>query len=189
MEQAEHILLDEDSDDDEGEDLYGVYNEGRVCTYWYLLCKRGSRQCRKGTKRVSTNAYYIFLITIGSLLALTFRVVGAVSTSAFPVVMDKYCDTAWCRGNEAVYRVSCGMVAFFSILLVAEPLHESVRDSYYALKLALLVSLIALNFLIPNSYYVAFVGFARIFSYFFLLFQGVVILETSYVAVFDSLEL
>ena len=106
--------------------------------------------------------------------------VGAVSNDAFPVVNSKACDNAWCRGNEAVYRVSCGLVEFFALLLVAEPLRPSIRDRYFALKFALLAILIALNFVIPNGFYVPFVGLARVFSYFFLLFQGVVILEASY---------
>ena len=180
MEQA-HILLDEESDDDEWEDLDQLYEEGRRFTYFYLICKRGTKQCRKGADKISSNAYYIFLITIGSLLALTCRVVGAVSDDVFPVVNSKACDNAWCRGNEAVYRVSCGLVEFFALLLVVEPLRVSIRECYFAVKFALLSILIAINFVIPNDFYVPFVGLARVFSYFFLLFQGVVILEASYV--------
>jgi len=173
------ILLDSDDDFDE-EELDQMYEDGRVCTYWYTMCSRGTRQCRRSCDVISTNAYYIFMITIGSLLALTVRVVGALSDSAFPILTDETCSSAWCRGNEAVYRVSCGLVTFFAFLLVVEPLHESIRDGYHPLKFALVSILIVVNFAIPNSNYVAFVGAARIFSYFFLLFQGVVVLEVSY---------
>ena len=59
MEQA-HVLLDDDSDDDELEDLDQVYEEGRRFTYFYLICKRGTKQCRKGANSISMNAYVFF---------------------------------------------------------------------------------------------------------------------------------
>ena len=61
MEQA-HVLLDDDSDDDELEDLDQVYEEGRRFTYFYLICKRGTKQCRKGANSISMNAYVFFFI-------------------------------------------------------------------------------------------------------------------------------
>ena len=59
MEQA-HVLLDDDSDDDDLEDLDQVYEEGRRLTYFYLICKRGTKQCRKGANSISMNAYVFF---------------------------------------------------------------------------------------------------------------------------------
>lgn len=155
---------------------FGTCCASIACSACGMACKGSSQGARVG---------YLILVVLGVVLSLVLRFQLAPSMLGWQgTKLAEECDSATCAGNEAVYRVSGSMCAFFLALaaLCACPggIGASLHRGYWAVKLFALSTLGTAAFWVPNAVFDAFASVSRVASILFVLYQGLLLIDFAY---------
>lgn len=155
---------------------FGTCCASMACSACGMACKGSTRGARVG---------YLILLVFGVILSLVlrFQLAGAMLEWKGTKLAEE-CTTASCAGNEAVYRVSGSMCAFFlalaAICALPAGMGASLHRGYWAIKLFVLSSLLTATLWIPNSAFDVFASVSRVASILFVLYQGLLLIDFAY---------
>lgn len=160
--------------------------EGAACCACSALtscCCRGSSGGGKGPSTKLAKIFYLMLIVVSVVAALLLRAYGGdLFVHFYSFKFGCTGDLAsHCFGNQAVYRVSFGVAAFFLFMLMGSASHSFFRG-YWGLKIALYIILVAGSFFIPNEFFNVYQEIARIVSVVFLLLMIIILVDFAYEA-------
>lgn len=157
---------------------FGTCCASMACSACGMACKGSAQGARIG---------YLILLTLGVVLSLVlrFQLAGALlELKGKGIKMVEECETASCAGNEAVYRVSGAMCAFFLALaaICALPggIGASLHRGYWAVKMFALSTLVMATPWVPNEAFDVFASVSRVASVLFVLYQGLLLIDFAY---------
>jgi hypothetical protein len=136
--------------------------------------------CNKSTQ---TRLPYLFVMALGVVMALVVRYTGDWVINLYWYSFE-VCSSQECYGQEGVYRISSAMCVFFGIhaLCMLGKATRGLHYKWWCFKILLLVVLILIFFLIPNSPFDVYGMIARVVSAIFLVLQIIILIEFAYSA-------
>jgi len=153
--------------------------EGACCAGISCLsccCRSGSSKGAPSSKLAKI--FYLFMVIISTILALVLRAYG--DQMFFSLYSFKFgCtdgESSRCFGDQAVYRVSFGLAAFF-LFMLAGSASRSFHRGYWGLKMALFALLIVGSFFIPNTFFNVYSEVSRVVSVVFLLLMIIILVD------------
>ena len=133
-------------------------------------------------------------VTYGLLLVIGFIIGELMQNNVVQwmthwKIADAACGTPECIAAQGVYRVSFALFLFFLIhyvmssswnLCMSASQRVAFNSSYILVKVALLIPVFVICFLIPNDFFVVFAWLSVVLSCLFLIGQQIVLLEFAY---------
>lgn len=124
---------------------------------------------------------YICIFMLSSILGIFLRYWGEEALSSWTKTLG-VCTNAQCWGQQADYRISGAVFAFFALMSVLSAAYRPAHLGAWFLKLLFYVLLLGLTLLIPNDFWVGYSQFSRYGSILFLIVQVLIIIDFAYTA-------
>jgi hypothetical protein len=135
-------------------------------------CQGCAKAC--GGKQRGNKAFYLGLLFVMIIIALTLRYWGGDIVVPMYVYDLTLCKAARCVGYLAVYRISFALFAFYMIhclLLLCRGCGESLNEANFIIQSVLFAGVLLASWFIPQDFFDIFVHVARVASGLFLLLQ------------------
>jgi len=133
---------------------------------------------------VAANCVYLLLFTVWTLIAFVLQEWGAPRFNFYSFNIGctdiPNIDVLACKGDNAVYRISLGMMLWFVFLTIGNFCSTRFHTGLWGPKLAVLCVLTVGLFFTPMLGQDGYIQFARIVSSFFLVSQLVYFIDAAY---------
>ena len=118
----------------------------------------------------ASKALYIGIYFVCAVLAVILRYYGQQALQTWISVIS-VCDGGACWGQQADYRISGALFAFFLIMTVLTAAWRAAHTGAWFLKLIFFIGLLAVTLAIPNSFWDGYSQFSRYGSIIFMVLQ------------------
>ena len=115
-----------------------------------LCCSLGSCFGCKSTSATAARAVYVLLFGLSATLAVFLRYWGEAALSPW-VSSIAVCNDGACAGQQADYRISGALFAFFFIMMVLTAMSRAAHAAAWLLKVLVFIVFLGLTLLIPNG--------------------------------------
>jgi hypothetical protein len=141
---------------------------------------KGSEEGGDDDEVIVPNTCCTFSFQMSNFLYGSIMIIAAVVAILFKYVNPSFFDDWWaldlcsddvCYGNQAIYRISMGTCIFFIVMLIGVSCWPSFHLSNWILKYSIFSIIGTIMFFIPGSVFVVYREISRYLSFFFLLFQ------------------
>lgn len=136
--------------------------------------------CRRGSPRAA-KLVYLAIFFISAVLGIFLRYWGQDALGGVPVI-GSVCTDYQCFGQQAAYRISGALFAFFLVLTVLTALFAASHLGAWLIKVLVYCGFLAVTLAIPNYFWVGYSQLARYGSVLFLLLQVFIIIDFAYSA-------
>jgi len=154
-----------------------------ISTVNLMSCLFNSAMGKKsGVSPTAAKLFYIMLLGVSAIVAMILR--HHSEKFNFGAFGDFNCanDGTFCKGDQAVFRISFVLVLFFTLMMMLSLGGESFHRGYWGIKIFLvLFGIVASFFIPPESFSVhAYAWFARVGSLIFLVLQILLLIDFAY---------
>lgn len=156
-----------------------------ACETASCACHLTKCLCKDGNMTVAcANALYLLVFACMTALAFVMQEWGAphIDVYSFNVGCEDipHIDASACKGENAVYRISLGMMLWFVLLLLGNCCSKRIHTGLWGVKIAALLVLTTGLFFTPMWGQDGYVQFARVVSAVFLVSQLVYFIDAAY---------
>lgn len=156
-----------------------------ACETASCACQLGKCFCTDGKMSATTaNVVYLFLFAVWTFVAFALQEWGApqfdfysfnIGCTDIPGI-----DVSACKGENAVYRISLGMMLWFILVMIGNVCSKRFHTGFWGPKLLTLLVLTTGLFFTPLVGQDGYVQFARVISAVFLVSQLVYFIDAAY---------
>lgn len=130
--------------------------------------------CAHSISKYIYAAFFVFSSVVA--VVLKWSAISSFETaSAFDI-----CETAICRGNQVVYRVSFALAVFFFMMTIGTLISRNFHFNMWIFKFLFLAGMITASFFIPGNVFQTYQEIARIVSIIYLIIEVFLLINMAY---------
>lgn len=114
---------------------------------------------------------YVGIFMLSAVLGIVLRYEGEAALSSWAKTLN-VCTNAQCWGQQADYRISGALFAFFITMAALSALYRPAHLGAWFVKLLYYLLLLGVTLAIPNDFWVGYSQFSRYGSIFFIIAQA-----------------
>ena len=128
----------------------------------------------------ASKALYVGIFLLSAVLGIFLRYWGEAALSGWAKTLN-VCTTGQCWGQQADYRISGAVFAFFATMAALSAVYRPAHLGAWFVKLLYFLLLLGLTLAVPNDFWNGYAQFSRYGSVLFLIAQVLIVIDFAYV--------